>query len=86
MGSTLGWEDPLEEGMAIPCSILSWRAHGQRSLVGSDPQSHRVGHDLINLACMHARIGFKVAVLENGHKGARFLHAQLCSLQKAEPQ
>ena len=31
-------------------------------------------------------IGFKVAVLENGHKGARFLHAQLCSLQKAEPQ
>lgn len=26
---------------------------------------------------MHARIGFKVAVLENGHEGARFLHARL---------
>ena len=22
---SLGWEDPLEEGMAIPCSILAWR-------------------------------------------------------------
>jgi len=29
MGETwvrsLGWEDPLEEGMATHCSILSWR-------------------------------------------------------------
>ena len=24
-GSSLGWEDPLEEGMAICCSILAWR-------------------------------------------------------------
>ena len=22
---SLGWEDPLEEGMATPSSILSWR-------------------------------------------------------------
>ena len=22
---SLGWEDPLEEGMATPCSILAWR-------------------------------------------------------------
>ena len=22
---SLGWEDPLEEGMAIPCGILAWR-------------------------------------------------------------
>ena len=22
---SLGWEDPLEKGMAIPSSILSWR-------------------------------------------------------------
>jgi len=22
---SLGWEDPLEEGMAIHCSILAWR-------------------------------------------------------------
>ena len=25
MGSTVGWEDPLEEGMAIHSSILAWR-------------------------------------------------------------
>ena len=31
---SLGWEDPLEEGMATHCSILSWlkNPHGQRSL------------------------------------------------------
>ena len=22
---SLGWEDPLEEGTAAPCSILAWR-------------------------------------------------------------
>ena len=31
---SLGWEDPLEEGMAIYISILAWESHGQRSLVG----------------------------------------------------
>ena len=25
MGSILGWEDPLEEGMAVHSSILAWR-------------------------------------------------------------
>ena len=31
---SLGWEDPLEEGMATHSSILAWRIHGQRSLAG----------------------------------------------------
>ena len=31
---SLGWEDPLEEGMAIYLSILAWESHGQKSLVG----------------------------------------------------
>ena len=31
---SLGWEDPLEKGMATHSSILVWRIHGQRSLVG----------------------------------------------------
>ena len=30
---SLGWEAPLEEGMATHSSILAWRIHGQRSLV-----------------------------------------------------
>ena len=33
---SLGWEVPLEKGMAIYSSILAWRIkfHGQRSLAG----------------------------------------------------
>ena len=29
---SLGWEGPLQEGMATHSSILAWRIHGQRSL------------------------------------------------------
>ena len=36
-GSILGWEDPQEKGMAPHCSILAWRIHEQRSLVGYSP-------------------------------------------------
>ena len=38
---SLGWEDPLEEGTATHCSILVWRIHGQRSLVGYSPWGHK---------------------------------------------
>ena len=31
---SLGWENLLEKGMATYSSILAWRFHGQRSLVG----------------------------------------------------
>ena len=34
---SLGREDPLEEGMTTHSSILAWRIHGQRSLVGYSP-------------------------------------------------
>jgi len=34
---SLGQKDPLEEGMASRFSILAWRIHGQRSLVGYSP-------------------------------------------------
>ena len=37
VGSILGWEDPLEKEMAKHSSILAWRIHGQRSLVGYSP-------------------------------------------------
>ena len=32
-----GWEDPLEESTATHSSILAWKSHGQRSLVGYSP-------------------------------------------------
>ena len=34
---SLGWENPLEKEMATHSSILAWRTHGQRSLVGYSP-------------------------------------------------
>ena len=43
---SLGWEDPLQEGMATHSSILAWRIPGTEEPGG--PQSialQRVGHD-----------------------------------------
>ena len=42
----LGWEDPLEEGMAIHSSILAWRIPRTEESGGLQSiGSHRVGHD-----------------------------------------
>ena len=38
---SLGWEDPLEEGMVF----LPGESHGQRSLTGYSPWSCRVRQD-----------------------------------------
>ena len=43
---SLGWEDPLEKGMATHYSVLAWRIpwteeHGKLQSMGSQ----RVGHD-----------------------------------------
>ena len=35
---SLGKEDPLEKEMATHSSILAWKIHGQRSLVGYGPR------------------------------------------------
>ena len=34
---SLGWEDPLEKGMATQSSILAWRIPWKRSLAGYSP-------------------------------------------------
>ena len=34
---SLGWQDPLQKGMATDSSILAGEFHGQRSLVGQSP-------------------------------------------------
>ena len=39
--SPLGWEDPLEESKATHSSILAWRIHEQKSLVGYGPQGRK---------------------------------------------
>ena len=38
---SLGGEDPLEEEMATPSSILAWESRGQRSLAGCSAQGCR---------------------------------------------
>ena len=38
---SLGWEDPLEEVIAIHFSILAWRIPRTRSLAGYSPWSHK---------------------------------------------
>ena len=39
---SLGWGNPLEEGMATNSSILAWRIpYGQRSLAGYGPWGHK---------------------------------------------
>ena len=40
-GSIPGLGDTLEEEMATHSSILAWRIHGQRSLVGYSPWGHK---------------------------------------------
>ena len=42
---SLGWEDPVEEGMATHSSILAGGSHGQRNLVGYCPVLQRLRHD-----------------------------------------
>ena len=37
---SLGWEDPLEDGLATHSSILAQESHGQRSLVSCSPWGH----------------------------------------------
>ena len=41
MWETLGWEDPLEEGMQPTLVFLPGEAHGQWSLAGYSPWGHK---------------------------------------------
>ena len=43
---SLGWEDPLEEGMAMYSSILAWRIPWTEEPGGLKPMGlQRLGHD-----------------------------------------
>ena len=43
---SMGWEDPLEEGMAVHSSILAWTIPWTEEPVGLQSIGwHRVGHD-----------------------------------------
>ena len=38
---SLGQEDPLEKDMETHSSILAWKSHGPKSLVGYSPWGHK---------------------------------------------
>ena len=42
MQETLGWEDPLQEEMAIHSSILAWRIPWTEALMGYSPRGHKL--------------------------------------------
>ena len=51
---SLGQEDPVEEGTATLSSILAWRIPWTEKLGKVQSMgSQRVGHNGIDLACMH---------------------------------
>ena len=52
VGRPLGWEGPLEEGMATHSSILAWRIPWTEEAVGLQSVGLRiVGHDERDSAC-----------------------------------
>ena len=54
---SLGQDDPLEEEMATPYSILAWRIPWTEGPEGLQSMgSQRVGHDRSNLACTHMKV------------------------------
>ena len=53
---SLGWENPLEEEMAIHSSILAWRIPWTGNLLGYSLWGHRVGHDSVTFTSLVAQL------------------------------
>ena len=51
---SLGWEDPLEEGMATTPVFLPGEFHGERSLMGYSPCGHKESDTNERLSTAHA--------------------------------
>ena len=79
---SVGWEDPLEEGMATAPVFLPGEYHGQRSLVGYDPQGHKESDrtEATQHAC--AILQFKLLNLIKLPKRHSFIHSFNHSLGK----
>ena len=54
---SLGWEDPLEKGMATHSRILAWRSPGMVESLGSQ----RVGHNQVTFT--HSQINKQNQIL-----------------------
>ena len=56
---SLGWDDPLENGMATHCSILAWRIPWTVWSMGSQ----RVGHDWVTFTLTFKRRYRQISIL-----------------------
>ena len=52
----LGWEHPLEKGMAPTPVFLPGEFHGQRNLVGYSPWGHKESHMTERLKCQYSNV------------------------------
>ena len=71
---SLGWEDPLEMGMAIHSRILAGESHGQRRLAGCSPWGDKES-DMTELLALWG----KGAILSNKASGGEGREASLSS-------
>ena len=53
-GSILGQDDSLEKEMATHSSVLAWKFHKQRKLVGYNPWAYKRVKHIWACVCMHA--------------------------------
>ena len=51
---SLGWEDPLEKGMATTAVFLPGEFHGQGSLAGYSPWGHKESDRTEQLTLIHS--------------------------------
>ena len=69
-----GQEDPLEKEMATHSSILAWKIHGQRSLVGCSSWGHKES-DTTEQLVYHGRIKKKTNKVSS-YQGAETNNAE----------
>ena len=72
LGSTLGWEDPLEEGMATHSSILAWRIPWTEEPSGYSPWGHKELDPTEVTACTFKTLGMN-ALLDQQQRSRRRL-------------
>ena len=77
---SLGWEDPLEESMAIHSSILAWRIPWTKEFgVLQSVGSHRVGH-IWSDTCMGLLMTI-FSIMGDIHSHSHLSHMYVCVLQ-----
>ena len=86
----LGWEDPLEEGMATHSSILAWISHGQGSLVSYGPWGRKeldtteATEDVCTRTALHLSQGEQPSQLAEAHEVSWDI--VLSALEPGKPQ